>query len=223
MSYAKVNYVQRNMVRAAVCVCVCVCVSVCVCVCVRVCVRMCVCVWGCVCLILFVQEFCPLRLLSGRHLNDPVIKVRNVHHKFLLHGEHSQSILAILCHGVSQEGLDPLQSWEASLRFSCCHRCGDEDLEEADSLCESALMVVLHEELVQMHCTTASLELTVLIDEGQFHFELGLVQMGYASTVISSTVLGHFTFCCGNKSPCNSVALMRCSVWRRTTPWRAPG
>lgn len=36
---------------------------------------------------------------------------------------------ALMSHGVSQEGLDPLQSKEAPLGFSCCHGHGDEDVE----------------------------------------------------------------------------------------------
>lgn len=58
--------------------------------------------YGCVCVcVLFVQEFPPSILLSGKPLNDPVIiKVRNVSDEFDLHGQHGQSIQAILRHGV---------------------------------------------------------------------------------------------------------------------------
>ncbi len=48
---------------------------------------------------------------------------------------------------------------------------GDGDLEKTDSLCESTLKIVLNEKLVQRHCTTANLNLRVLLDEGQFCFE----------------------------------------------------
>lgn len=62
---------------------------------------------------LFVLVFCPSILLSGKPLSDPNIEVRNVFDKFL--GAYSHSIKAVLCHGVSQEGLDPLKSREVSL------------------------------------------------------------------------------------------------------------
>ena len=82
----------------------------------------------------FVEELCSPLLLHGRLLNDPFIKVRNVPDKFLLYGEHSQSIETILRHGVSQEGLDPIQSAEAPLRLSRCHGCRHEALVKTDTL-----------------------------------------------------------------------------------------
>ena len=68
--------------------------------------------WGCfVCVstcVLFVLEFCPSVLLRGKALNNPLIEVRNVSDEFFLHGEHGQSIQAILRHGVPQECFDSL-------------------------------------------------------------------------------------------------------------------
>lgn len=109
-----------------------------------------------------VQKLYSSCLLSGKALDDLLIKVRHASDEFLVHGEHSQSIKTILCHGVSQEGLDPLQSRKAPLGFSCCHGCGEENPEKTECLCESALQVVLHEKLIQKHGNTATLEFAVL-------------------------------------------------------------
>lgn len=61
-----------------------------------------------------VQKLCSSCLFSGKALDDLLIKVRHVSDEFLLHGEHSQSIKTILCHGVSQESLDPFQKQKST-------------------------------------------------------------------------------------------------------------
>lgn len=61
-----------------------------------------------------VQKLCSSCLFSGKALDDLLIKVRDVSDEFLLHGEHSQSIKTILCHGVSQERLDPFQKQKST-------------------------------------------------------------------------------------------------------------
>lgn len=61
-----------------------------------------------------VQKLCSSCLFSGKALDDLLIKVRDVSDEFLLHGEHSQSIKTILCHGVSQESLDPFQKQKST-------------------------------------------------------------------------------------------------------------
>ena len=44
--------------------------------------------------------------------------------------------------------------------------CGDENFEKTDSLSEGVQKVVIHEELEQSQCTTASLELIITIHGG---------------------------------------------------------
>ena len=129
---------------------------------------------SCVCLL--VKEFCPSLLLSGKPLNDSGVEVRNAPNEFFLNWQHSQSIQAILCHAVPQESLYPFQSGKAPLCLSRSHGCGYKNLQKTDSLCECLLQIIVKEELEQSNSTTASPELVIVIDEGQFRLELCLVQ-----------------------------------------------
>lgn len=149
------------------------------------------------------EELCSAFLQHGKLFNYCFIKVSDVLHKFLFCWEHDQSAEAILWQGVSHEGLGPLQSGEAPLRFSCCH----ENLEKD----ECALKVVLHEKPELRHCSTASFKSTVLIEESSV-LSLALFSTGLDSTAVSSAVSGNLTLWCGNSPPCSRVALTRCWV-----------
>ena len=152
---AEVNYTQRERhlgnfvclsLWAGVFLCVCS-VSFCLCVCVS--------VWASE--IVLYRNFAPLSFWVANLSMTLLLKSGMFLISFFLHGEHSQSVQAIPCHGVLQEGLfksrkaspPPIQisSWVYS----------DQSLEKTDSVTE----LEVHEELDQSqkpwtHCSHES-------------------------------------------------------------------
>jgi len=61
---------------------------------------------------LLVHELSTPVFLSSKFFNDPGVKIRNVPYKPFLHGEHSQSIEALLSYCVPQEGFSA-SLWQA--------------------------------------------------------------------------------------------------------------